>query len=182
MAASLSPEDCKQERAQNSSNQKRGHHVRNKSAVDSVNFHESDDGSDDETFLGRESTSKPFEIEKQNRLQENSHLSTLTSQIMELIVDNIRMVHMNTKLIDYCKQQNVQASATNASLIKTIEGDQNTKTETEDRIKDLKLELEEKHEKVRLYGFLKLTTISVFSRESFYLFTALFEFLGPRVE
>ena len=134
-----------------SSSHKPNKHSRTKSQA-SVNFHDSDEASGDDTFMARgDNNSKTFDFEQQTRLKENSHLSALTSQIMELIIDNIRMVHMNTKLIEYCKQQSQQAQQTKTSLMQTIEGEQTVKIEVEDRVKDLKLELDEKYEKVSLY-------------------------------
>lgn len=38
------------------------------------------------------------------RVVDNTRLSALTNQIMELVLDNIKMLHMNVKLIDYCKK------------------------------------------------------------------------------
>ena len=32
-------------------------------------------------------------------------LSALTNQILELIIDNVKMVHVNKKLVDYFKMQ-----------------------------------------------------------------------------
>ena len=31
---------------------------------------------------------------------------------MELVLDNIKMLHMNHKLVDYCKKQTTQSSQT----------------------------------------------------------------------
>lgn len=41
---------------------------------------------------------------------DNTRLSALTNQIMELVLDNIKMLHMNHKLVDYCKKQTIQQS------------------------------------------------------------------------
>jgi len=38
------------------------------------------------------------------RIVDNTRLSALTNQIMELVLDNIKMLHMNHKLVDYCKK------------------------------------------------------------------------------
>lgn len=43
------------------------------------------------------------------RAVDNTRLSALTNQIMELVLDNIKMLHMNQKIIDYCKRQAIQA-------------------------------------------------------------------------
>jgi len=50
-----------------------------------------------------------LETPMQARSVDNTRLSALTNQIMELVIDNIRMVHMNSKLLDYCKRQIVQS-------------------------------------------------------------------------
>lgn len=43
-------------------------------------------------------------VTQQARIVDNTRLSALTNQIMELVLDNIKMLHMNSKLIDYCKR------------------------------------------------------------------------------
>jgi tRNA A37 threonylcarbamoyladenosine dehydratase len=45
----------------------------------------------------------------QARIVDNTRLSALTNKIMELVIDNIRMVHVNSKLLDYCKRQIIQS-------------------------------------------------------------------------
>ena len=40
---------------------------------------------------------------------------------MELVLDNIKMLHMNAKLIDYCKRQSVQSSFAITSMEKKVE-------------------------------------------------------------
>ena len=42
---------------------------------------------------------------KEKRVVDNTRLSALTNQIMELVLDNIKMLHMNKKLLDYSKTQ-----------------------------------------------------------------------------
>ena len=56
-------------------------------------------------------------VTQQARIVDNTRLSALTNQIMELVLDNIKMLHMNSKLIDYCKRQTIQAEYN----IKTME-------------------------------------------------------------
>jgi len=38
------------------------------------------------------------------RVVDNTALSALTNQIMELVLDNIKMLHINSKLIDFSKR------------------------------------------------------------------------------
>jgi hypothetical protein len=42
-------------------------------------------------------------IEAINRMSTGRDLSALTNQILELIIDNVKMVHVNKKLVDYFK-------------------------------------------------------------------------------
>ena len=42
---------------------------------------------------------------QQVRIVDNTRLSSLTNKIMELVLDNIRLTHMNVKLVDYFKRQ-----------------------------------------------------------------------------
>ena len=44
-------------------------------------------------------------IEAINRMSTGRDLSALTNQILELIIDNVKMVHVNKKLVDYFKMQ-----------------------------------------------------------------------------
>ena len=44
-------------------------------------------------------------IEAINRMSSSRDLSALTNQILELIIDNVKMVHVNKKLVDYFKMQ-----------------------------------------------------------------------------
>lgn len=53
----------------------------------------------------RDSRRSSLTVLMQNRLTDNVHLSALTNQIMELILDNIRLVHMNAKLLGYSRDQ-----------------------------------------------------------------------------
>ena len=39
------------------------------------------------------------------RDSDNNRLASLTNRIMELVLDNIKLLHINTKLVDYCKRQ-----------------------------------------------------------------------------
>ena len=48
---------------------------------------------------------------QQVRIVDNTRLSSLTNKIMELVLDNIRLTHMNVKLVDYCKRQTSQSAA-----------------------------------------------------------------------
>ena len=45
---------------------------------------------------------------------------------MELVLDNIKMLHMNAKLIDYCKRQSVQSSFTIKSMEQKVENTANS--------------------------------------------------------
>ena len=42
-------------------------------------------------------------IEAINRMSTSRDLSGLTNQILELIIDNVKMVHVNKKLVEYFK-------------------------------------------------------------------------------
>ena len=53
-------------------------------------------------------TSSQISTMKPIRVVDNTRLSALTNQIMELVLDNIKMVHLNKKLVDYCKRQTQQ--------------------------------------------------------------------------
>jgi len=55
--------------------------------------------------------SSQLDTPMQARIVDNTRLSALTNQIMELVIDNIRMVHMNSKLLDYCKRQILQSES-----------------------------------------------------------------------
>ena len=57
-----------------------------------------------ETFSVADSRSH-MSVAQQTRIVDNTRLSALTNQIMELVLDNIKMLHMNHKLVDYCKKQ-----------------------------------------------------------------------------
>ena len=69
-------------------------------------------GANDElaTVINRDSRRSSLTVLMQNRLTDNVHLSALTNQIMELILDNIRLVHMNAKLLGYSRDQAVELS------------------------------------------------------------------------
>lgn len=43
-------------------------------------------------------------FEQHSRVISNQHISNLASKIMELILDNIRVVHLNAKLSQYLKK------------------------------------------------------------------------------
>ena len=70
---------------------------------------------------------------------------------MELIIDNIRLVHMNSRLIKYFTEQAQQAEDKHDTLQQTLEGEQSTKTEQDKALKRLQIEFDQKKDKVSLY-------------------------------
>ena len=79
---------------------------------------------------------------QQVRIVDNTRLSSLTNKIMELVLDNIRLTHMNVKLVDYCKRQTSQSAA----ALETME--QHTATTQEQSSEDLTA-MNEKVEELR---------------------------------
>jgi len=53
---------------------------------------------------------------------------------MELIIDNIQMVHMNSKLIEYCKQQAMDVASTKEKLEETNEIQMTSSSQAEEKI------------------------------------------------
>ena len=41
----------------------------------------------------------------------NKELSAVTNQVLELIIDNVRLVHINHKLVEYFKEQSIKLEA-----------------------------------------------------------------------
>ena len=103
---------------------------------------------------------------KKTRVVDNTKLSALTNQIMELVLDNIKMLHMNKKLLDYAKRQSIQSSAevklmehtsTRAEIAKTTLAQESE--QSNEKITQMKTELEEQIVKVRkiyccLFGYI----------------------------
>jgi len=57
------------------------------------------------------------DYEKFNRLSTNKDLSGLTNQVLELILDNVKMTHMNQKLSEYCRTQGKRLDAYNSASV-----------------------------------------------------------------
>lgn len=77
------------------------------------------------------------------RVIDNTKLSALTNQIMELVLDNIRMLHMNTKLVQYCKRQAVQSDFVVKNMEKKVERSASSEQQSSDDIVEMKLQIEE---------------------------------------
>ena len=43
--------------------------------------------------------------EREQRVPDMTRLVGMSNQIMELVLENIRLLHLNSKLVDYCKRQ-----------------------------------------------------------------------------
>ena len=82
---------------------------------------------------------------QQVRIVDNTRLSSLTNKIMELVLDNIRLTHMNVKLVDYCKRQTSQSTAALESMETMV---QHTATTQEQSSEDLTA-MNEKVEELR---------------------------------
>ena len=57
------------------------------------------------------------DYDKFNRLSTNKDLSGLTNQVLELILDNVKMTHMNQKLSEYCRSQGKRLEAHAAASV-----------------------------------------------------------------
>merc|ERR1712110_947676 len=101
------------------------------------------------------------DFEKMNRLSTNKDLTGLTNQILELILDNVKMTHMNHKLVDYCRTQGKQLEMYHAAktaqekaqaeVQDNIKAQNSSNTEIMAELDNLKLELEsEKNKKKEL--------------------------------
>ena len=112
--------------------------------------------SDAGTELRRENTGNTaINYDQVNRISTNKDLSALTNQVLELILDNVKMVHINHKLVEYFKDQSmkleVSAEKTQATVQEALKGQNSTGTELSAEITNLKLELEsEKNKKKEL--------------------------------
>lgn len=51
----------------------------------------------------------------------NVHISNLSSQILELILDNIRVIHLNAKLTQYLKQLTIESNMLKQEKPTTVE-------------------------------------------------------------
>ncbi len=49
------------------------------------------------------------------------HISNLSSQILELILDNIRVIHLNAKLTQYLKQLTIESNMLKQEKPTTVE-------------------------------------------------------------
>ncbi len=68
---------------------------------------------------------------------DNTRLSALTNQIMELVLDNIKMLHMNSKLIDYCKRQTQQSEFQVNTMQTKMENESSTAEQSSEEITQL---------------------------------------------
>ena len=91
---------------------------------------------------------------QQVRVVDNTRLSALTNQIMELVLDNIKMLHMNQKLVDYCKRQTIQSN----QQIKLMEVQVETTTTTAEQSNEDMGQLQQELEDIRT----KVSTTSAF--------------------
>ena len=66
----------------------------------------SDDASETGTEMRRDMS--VVTVDQVNRLSTNKDLSALTNQVLELILDNVKLTHMNQKLVEYFKEQSSQ--------------------------------------------------------------------------
>ena len=110
----------------------------------SVSVKEADRKSETDTEMRREPNIGGYE--QINRMSTNRDLSSLTNQILELIIDNVKMVHINQKLVEYFKLQSqtleFSAEKTQSSLQEAIKGQNSTESELAQEIITLKSELE----------------------------------------
>ena len=115
----------------------------------------------DESDAGTEMVRKEQTLDELNMLNRKSagkDLSALTNQVLELILDNVKMTHMNQKLTEYCRSQgkqleNAQASYANvqAEVQDNSKQANTSSSEFTQEIKNIKLELEsEKNKKKEL--------------------------------
>ena len=73
---------------------------------------------------------------------------------MELVLDNIKMLHMNQKLVDYCKRQTIQSN----QQIKLMEVQVETTTTTAEQSNEDMGQLQQELEDIRT----KVSTTSAF--------------------
>ena len=88
------------------------------------------------------------QMTQQVRLVDNTRLSALTNQIMELVLDNIKMLHMNSKLIDYCKRQMLQSDFSVKTLQAKVENTTNNAEQSSEEVTQLQMQIEEARKKV----------------------------------
>jgi hypothetical protein len=91
------------------------------------------------------------DYDKFNRLSTNKDLSGLTNQVLELILDNVKMTHMNQKLSEYCRSQGKRLEAHTAASVAekaqaqvhdNLKAANSTPAEILSELNTLKLELE----------------------------------------
>ena len=88
------------------------------------------------------------QVTQQVRLVDNTRLSALTNQIMELVLDNIKMLHMNSKLIDYCKRQMLQSDFSVKTLQAKVENTTSNAEQSSEEVTQLQMQIEEARKKV----------------------------------
>ena len=97
--------------------------------------------------VGSESGYAASEVQ-QARVVDNTRLSALTNRIMELVIDNIKMVHMNTKLVDYCKRMSIQHEQSQKQMQTRVETTESTAEQSSEDLNELNMQLEEMRAKV----------------------------------
>ena len=71
----------------------------------SVSVREAERKSENDTEMEREKEPALPGFDAFNRMSNSRDLSSLTNQILELIIDNVKMTHINQKLVEYFKMQ-----------------------------------------------------------------------------
>lgn len=66
---------------------------------------------------------------------------------MELVLDNIKMLHMNSKLIDYCKRQMLQSDFSVKTLQAKVENTTNNAEQSSEEVTQLQMQIEEARKK-----------------------------------
>lgn len=68
---------------------------------------------------------------------------------MELVLDNIRLLHVNSKVIDYCKRQSAQQEFTMNSMQTKMEHTNTHVEQSSEELSQMQADLEELRSKVR---------------------------------
>ena len=89
-------------------------------------------------------------IVKPVRVVDNTRLSALTNQIMELVLDNIKLVHLNKKIVDYCKRQTQQHEKALGSMEVKVQSTESDAVASSQEVSSLQTELDEMRAKVSL--------------------------------
>ena len=69
----------------------------------SISVREAERKSENDTEMVREKEPVLPGLDEFNRMSNTRDLSSLTNQILELIIDNVKMTHINQKLVEYFK-------------------------------------------------------------------------------